>query len=86
MELKKIKKLVLKQETISSLSGNGMNKIKGGDTILENLLCSYGCGNTPGTCDCPSYYCFSKEGQSVCYTCGGVTGYGMCCETPTAYC
>ena len=35
MEPKKIKKLVLKQETISNLSGNEMDNVKGGDR------CSY---------------------------------------------
>lgn len=77
MESKKIKKLVLKKETISTLSEDGMNELKGGS--WGSALGFNSC------CDCPVSTGCATQGQS-CGTCGGATGYGMCCNNATLYC
>jgi len=78
MKPKKIKKLVLNKETISSLSDEGMNEIKGGSwgSALGFASC----------CNCaPSTGCTPNSGAS-CSACAGSTGYGMCCNNATLYC
>lgn len=79
--MKKLKKLVLKQETISNLDDAEMKKIQGGiytaytddsyDTISVDL---------PGYCGAASRYneCASYLGSG--------TGYGMCCCNATGNC
>jgi natural product precursor len=67
MELKKIKKLVLKQETISNLNEDGMNKIKGGSgwvTCSGYVACD--------TSTCVSYLA-TGTGYGVC--CCAATDY-----------
>ena len=53
MEPKKIKKLVLKKETISSLSNHDQNNVRGG-TLFPSVLCTVALSialSCHGTCD-----------------------------------
>ena len=88
MEPKKIKKLVLNQEVISTLSEDKMNNIKGAGTdpikTCPSGLTTMKCCpvNTPNcTVGCPSDGCHSQVNGSQCGTCVGGTGYAMCCDT-----
>ncbi|MCD7931351.1 MAG: hypothetical protein LUH15_08285 [Tannerellaceae bacterium] len=56
-----------------------MEQLKGGgytdlcNTIYANLLCTAGCGNTPGSCNC------GGGGNNNGGTNNGGSGYAVCC-------
>jgi hypothetical protein len=60
MEPRKLKKLVLKKETIASLSNHAQNSIRGGESVLDCLFSAFAwtlCGEA-GSCPpatCPKY-------------------------------
>jgi bacteriocin-like protein len=86
MKSKKVKKLVLMQETISTLNEDEMNKIKGGygGTLFGYVFNS--CAPTPNSCQC-SNDCGPQTNQTECGTCyGDGSGYGVCCYNATNLC
>lgn len=76
--MKKLKKLVFKQETISNLNEEGMKNLKGGvssDTSYDTV-----------SADLPSYcQVASRNGDCGSYIASG-TGFGMCCCNATGLC
>lgn len=80
---KKIRKLVLKRETISILNEDGMNKVKGGLFSFTNLVgANFDCANEG------NHENYVDTKKSDCGTCGGDTdtGFGMCCNNATMLC
>ena len=77
MEPKKIKRLVLKKEIISSLSEDGMSNLLGGVGSGHTQCTTTGSPCT-GYQDCNTGTCVSIVASG--------TGYGMCCCGATNYC
>lgn len=75
--MKKLKKLVLKQETISSLNEDAMDQLVGG-YASGNMQCTTAGSPCTGWVACNTGTCVSA------ITSG--TGYGMCCCGATNYC
>lgn len=78
--MKKIKKLVLKQETISNLNDAEMKKVQGGGFVSSDNSYDTISADLPGYCGAASHY---NECNS--YIATG-TGYGMCCCNATGIC
>jgi hypothetical protein len=74
---KKIKKLVLKQETISTLSDESMSSLLGGYGS-GHMQCTTTGSPCTGYQDCNTGTCVSIVASG--------TGYGMCCCGTTNYC